>query len=411
MLRRLLALALGAGLCLSCRQPATQLVVLVDTDYVVPGELSDLRVVVSDLGGDRSSELDFVLNGRGENEPPRYAVPLSFGVVPFEGDAGRRVQIMVTGRAPGAGTSLVTRRARTGFLEGQSLLLPMFLLRSCEGVICGDGETCDDGVCVPDEVDPLTLRPIAPGDERDGGLGVDAGSDGMDAGSDAAVDAGTDAGPDTGTDAGGGPRFVRTLASELVCAGTSTDVVLGAPVPAGDTLVVGLIWRNAGTSASSVSDPAANTWTLAERFPSGNPNGAVYVSRLDTGLEAGAALSITHPETEVVSVVVDQLAGVSPAPAASASQILRSRDVAVEMTSPSAGLMYALLGNHNNEAITVTGGWTRAADHIADCSVAFGAVDHRTFHQLGGPGRYALGGTYAMPQSWAAMVLAFEPAP
>lgn len=177
MLRCLSVLAL-----LGCDSPPTQLVVVVDTDFEVNEELASVAAAVLDAEGQQVSAQELALAN--DDEAPsatRFAVPLSFGVVPVGGDASRRVTVQIDGRAPD-GTLLVQRAAITGFVEGQQLLLPMFLARSCRDVFCEPGQTCQAGACVSAAMPPATLRVIRPGEELsfDASIEppVDAGSDG-----------------------------------------------------------------------------------------------------------------------------------------------------------------------------------------------------------------------------------------
>jgi len=207
---------LGAS---ACTDPATQLLVLVDTDYAVPSELATVSARISDADGREISSSEFTLVAAGEDpSPARFVVPLSFAVVPRDDDAGRRVVIEIAGMDAFGGV-LVTRRARTGFVEGKTLLLPMFLLESCEAVECGSDQTCTERGCETDRVDPGSLIEVAAGDELRWALdaGPDAGSDGgwdaaADAGDGGLPDAGRDSGADAGADAGVG-----------VCVGADTD--------------------------------------------------------------------------------------------------------------------------------------------------------------------------------------------
>lgn len=185
----LCAAALAVG---GCESPPTQLVVLVDTDFSVNEELGRVRARVLDQAGSEVSSYDFALaDDAAEPSPAQFPVPLSFAVVPRDGDADRRVVIEVDGMSAD-GDTRVQRRAVTGFLHERSLLLPMFLARSCEGVLCGAGETCVGGTCRDAAVPPGSLPVVRPGEEVrfDAGGGLDGGSDA----DSAPVDGGEDAG-------------------------------------------------------------------------------------------------------------------------------------------------------------------------------------------------------------------------
>lgn len=148
--------------------PATQLVVVVGTDYQVPAELDRVQVRVLDASGVLASSHDHTLRAAGD-------VPFSLVVAPRGGDASRRVTVEAEGFAAGGGGSLVVRRAETGFRANTSLLLEMFLARSCEGEMCGAGQTCTENGCASAAVPPDTLPAVTPGAElRDAARGMDA---------------------------------------------------------------------------------------------------------------------------------------------------------------------------------------------------------------------------------------------
>lgn len=160
---RLVGLAASIAL-VGCSRSATELVVLVESDLDVPAELSTVRAIIHD--GNEGAEVPATFDLT--NTP----LPLSFGVLP--GDGSTSVTIEVHGEGPyiaGENAPLI-RRATTTFIEGKTLLLPLFLGRSCAGVTCGPTETCTErGICENAFVDSATLTEIEPGQEtnRDGG--------------------------------------------------------------------------------------------------------------------------------------------------------------------------------------------------------------------------------------------------
>jgi hypothetical protein len=154
-MRRLGALLL---LAIACESPA-QLVVVVDTDLAVPGELAMVRAVVLDREGQPRSLNDFVLDEEGAPE-----LPFSFGVVPIDGDPARTISIELTAH-DGARAELFTARARTGFVANRTLRLPMFLAGDCRTIECGENETCGEAGCVAADVPPETLGEVEPGEE------------------------------------------------------------------------------------------------------------------------------------------------------------------------------------------------------------------------------------------------------
>lgn len=177
-MRRGLSISLTLALLSGCDAPATQLVVLVDTDLAVNEELAGVSVVVLDGAGQEVSAQDFALADDGATPgPASFAMPLSFAVVPVGDDPSRRVTVQVSGLAP-SGSTIVSRRAVTGFIEEEQLLLPMFLSSACRDVTCPAEQTCTERGCVDERVPPQSLPAVRPGDEvrldsaiapRDGG--------------------------------------------------------------------------------------------------------------------------------------------------------------------------------------------------------------------------------------------------
>ena len=163
--------AVLAGGCTSGDR--TQFVVLVDSDFEVPSELSSFRAVVRDDAEAVLAEQSFDLVGAlVAAEAGRYHLPVSFGVGPRRDDPTLPVRIEIEARATEDGV-LFERRATTRFIEGRTLLLPMFLARRCQSEQCVDGETCTEHGCVSELVDPAELEVVEEGDEfgiRDGGL-------------------------------------------------------------------------------------------------------------------------------------------------------------------------------------------------------------------------------------------------
>jgi hypothetical protein len=167
-------------LLLACDVPATTLVVLVDSDYPIPSELATVRAQILDDAGAEVSSYEFAVSEE-DTPPTRFALPFSFAVIPAGGKPARNVTIEITAVDP-TGTVLSSRRARTGFIAEQTLLLPMFLAKACASIACEPDETCTERGCQSVDIDPAGLRPVRPGDEV------------LDAGMSTAVDgeAGTD---------------------------------------------------------------------------------------------------------------------------------------------------------------------------------------------------------------------------
>jgi|GEM_PF-1931793 len=193
-----------------CTALSSQLVVVVDSDLVVPSELGSVRVTTSH-DGRMVAQLDFAVAL--EASETKVTVPFSFGVVPVDGDHSRRIRVVVEA-LDSLGEPVVSTSASVGFIRGRSLVLPMYLARRCIAIECPVGETCTRNGCVPETIDPGTLMPVVPGTElRTDAAGLDSSL--LDA-SDVDAHGAFDGGPrDGGTFDGGqfdsGPRDAGRL--------------------------------------------------------------------------------------------------------------------------------------------------------------------------------------------------------
>jgi hypothetical protein len=178
---------MASVLALGCSSGLTELVVVVDSDLAVPGELQRVTLEVTGPSGDKALQdaaVDLATGGA-------PTLPLTLSLTP---GSGALEPVTVT--AVGTGLAgVVERTVVTGFVRGERRMVRLWLLRACLGVDCATGETCgDDGICVdatvrPEDLPPWTGTPPS----IDGGTILDAAAD-------AAIDAGTDA--PVGTDAG-----------------------------------------------------------------------------------------------------------------------------------------------------------------------------------------------------------------
>jgi len=157
-------LATGLLLCslAGCRGELTELVVVVDTDYAVPGALDEIVVVIEGPSGMAHTQTA-ALSG-----PDAPSLPLYVYVEP-SGDTLGPVLVTATGSLGGA--DVIERQARTSFVRGESRMLFIRLLRSCATVSCADGESCAEAGCAPIDVPPASL-PAWTGSPppRDGGV-------------------------------------------------------------------------------------------------------------------------------------------------------------------------------------------------------------------------------------------------
>ena len=154
----------------SCAPDAnTHVVVVMDTDYVVPTEIDRIGIRVLKVSDDGSDEIEtwskeFPLATEDVSDSGRYSLPASFSVVPVAADMKREVVIEAEGSL--GDDLVVARRVRTGFIRGQFLVLRMFLYRACADAACPAGQSCGctrasacaSPTCVDERVPPEDLE-------------------------------------------------------------------------------------------------------------------------------------------------------------------------------------------------------------------------------------------------------------
>lgn len=135
---------------IGCDDDATQVVVVVSSDLRVPDEI-DRVVIEGTLPDGRTFDATAELHGANGEELPRVLT-----LVRRAGPPGP-IALRVVGRH--GRVVVVERTAQVAFLPGRTRMLPVELLRMCQGVTCPPGETCGDGGCRREEVQAIELLP------------------------------------------------------------------------------------------------------------------------------------------------------------------------------------------------------------------------------------------------------------
>lgn len=275
MWRTLCLLAcLGMAACSSETNPATQIVVSIDSDLVVGTELGRVEAEVAKEDGTRTgAKHTFKLSGTS-------ALPVSFGV---QKQTANRFLLIVKGFSP-AGAEVIEQRVIAEFAADKSVLLQVFLGRGCFNKGCPGEQTCTgEGQCAAPRVarNLPTVEPGAEpggddpgpssnngGDDGDGGANGGANAPSTNGGDNAGGNAGNTTGggnaggndPNGGANTGGGvSRFIGTwkvmegsetvmcngetrdrplpdTSGQIIAAGTSSDLVFtlndGCDLPA-----------------------------------------------------------------------------------------------------------------------------------------------------------------------------------
>jgi hypothetical protein len=187
----LCVLALAA--CKPDDEPATQIIVSINSDLEIGAEITRVRVEIKSTSGSESSTPRTFNLSTGTPSGGRVRFPFSFGI---QKGSAERVTVTATGFGPTTGGmegAVVERKENVRFEEGEALLLKIFLDDTCLGNVCNGAETCQlTGAMAGDcaAIRELDLSPITPGDEDDawdengggaggqGGAGGEAGTSG-----------------------------------------------------------------------------------------------------------------------------------------------------------------------------------------------------------------------------------------
>jgi hypothetical protein len=175
--RWLLACMCLVSACSLEPKPATQVMVVVNSDLSVGDELKRVRVEVLDPEGSAVpvAAREFALRADMAKEGT-HTLPLSFSVVP--GSAQNRFLLAVFGYASHArdAAPIVEQKVVAAFQKERTLLLEVFLGRVCVGQLCGEQATCyvtPEGEIAAGECGQIPereLRPVAPEDAFDAAM-------------------------------------------------------------------------------------------------------------------------------------------------------------------------------------------------------------------------------------------------
>jgi len=148
----LLGLAALAGACSGAK--VTELVVAVGTNLAVPAELDALQLEIARASKPTVVRLLPLVASPGSADS--ITLPCTIGIFPGA-DPSELLTITAAGLKGSA--RVVERSAKLTFVPDRIILLRLDLLRSCVGVTCAPGLTCDGGTCVSPEIKEPWLLP------------------------------------------------------------------------------------------------------------------------------------------------------------------------------------------------------------------------------------------------------------
>ena len=136
---------------MGCSSAPTQILTTINSDFPVPASLDRIVVRSFEMDGTAISNSTFTLRGAMDvASSGTFALPLSFALVPENGDVTRHAVLDISGYAAGSPNAVVDRKVIVGFEKNQTTHLDIFLPRACADVSCSPDKTCGDiGSCVP----------------------------------------------------------------------------------------------------------------------------------------------------------------------------------------------------------------------------------------------------------------------
>ncbi|MEM7609519.1 MAG: hypothetical protein AAF411_29590, partial [Myxococcota bacterium] len=153
----------------ACSSSPTQVIVQIDADEEVRNAADSIEIRVFALeDADDVEGTRVFLGGRAAE-----GFPLQHVIAPAEGDAARRYRVRVAALGAGGGT-LASIEAISGYVEGETRVLPLFLAGACLDRPCPIGSTCANGGCIDVPVIPSVNLPRR---GQDASLPIDAGAD------------------------------------------------------------------------------------------------------------------------------------------------------------------------------------------------------------------------------------------
>ncbi len=156
----------GAGCGAPSGRAETGVLLVVEADSEVQARAERLQVRLWGRAPGGSWEgpqtIELQVPERGLRWPRRGSIE------PRGGDASRRFRLEVAAYEAGTEAPLLVARAESGFAVGQWRRLVVYLASACFGVRCGEEESCERGVCVPQAREPEDLPRLEVPDEEQG---------------------------------------------------------------------------------------------------------------------------------------------------------------------------------------------------------------------------------------------------
>jgi len=201
--------------------------------------------------------------------------------------------------------------------------------------------------------------------------------------------------------------FVKTVGS-VTCGTTSLTVpVPAAGVAGGNTLVLRLALRGAGSAAVAASDSQGTAYTTDRDVQNGSLRLAVIRARVGNALTARNSITVTFPSATASGLVVDEYQGIASNPVDASGEGVGSSTASATLSAPTSGdLLVAAVAASGLVGATQPAGWTAASSQSLACSPNASSVGaHRI---VGSTGVFTYAPSLSASVNWAAAIVAYK---
>jgi hypothetical protein len=208
------------------------------------------------------------------------------------------------------------------------------------------------------------------------------------------------------------PAFVKQLGTATCGGAASSITVPGGGVAAGNTVVVVVVLRGAATAGPvTVTDTRGNAYVVDVDFTNSNIRKVILSGRAATALQAGDALTVTHPDDDAEAVAALEFSGIREPrlDTAAADGGLSAAPLVTATTGNDNDLLVGAVGNVGNRSYTEATAWTTVADVPTNCGGGTGRLTlHAAYRLVSSVGSWAYNPTLNANDRWAAGIAAYR---
>lgn len=208
------------------------------------------------------------------------------------------------------------------------------------------------------------------------------------------------------------PQLVKELGTSTCGGASSTLTVPAGGVGAGNTVVVVLVLRDTAPAGPvAVTDAGGNSYATDVDFTNSNIRKVILSGRATTALQAGDAVTVTHPDVDAEAAAALEFSGIREPrlDTAAADGGLSSTPTVTAATSNDTDLLVGAAGNVGNRSYTEATAWTTVADLATNCGGGTGRLTlHAAYRTVSSAGSWTYNPTLNANDRWAAGIAAYR---